>query len=83
MTALLEKNPRDRPTATAALEHPWFKPLGDLQALRAQTLAPPQPPELAEQLIHGQQQAQQRQQQHGAPAAKGAAALKADGGANR
>ncbi len=45
LTLLLAKNPRDRPSASQALAHAWFAGL-DLPALRAQSLAPPQPPEL-------------------------------------
>ncbi|KAG2424112.1 hypothetical protein HXX76_014786 [Chlamydomonas incerta] len=51
LCGLLEKSPRDRPTATAALGHRWFASL-DLPALRAQTLAPPAPAELPGLLIH-------------------------------
>lgn len=51
LTGLLDKSPRERPTATAALQHPWFRPL-DVAALRAQTLPAPQPLELEALLVH-------------------------------
>ncbi|GIL50700.1 hypothetical protein Vafri_6819 [Volvox africanus] len=48
---LLDKSPRDRPTATAALCHRWFRQI-DISALRAQTLPAPEPTELEALLIH-------------------------------
>ncbi|KXZ41504.1 hypothetical protein GPECTOR_426g292 [Gonium pectorale] len=48
---LLDKSPRDRPTASAALEHPWFRKV-DTAQLRARSLPPPEPPELQGLLIH-------------------------------
>ncbi|GLC42476.1 hypothetical protein PLESTB_001102500 [Pleodorina starrii] len=48
---MLDKSPRDRPTATEALCHRWFREL-DMAALRAQTLPAPEPAELETLLIH-------------------------------
>ncbi|GFR44836.1 hypothetical protein Agub_g6177 [Astrephomene gubernaculifera] len=51
LSCLLDKSPRDRPSAASALSHRWFSPL-DLPALRAQQLQPPEPAELEGLLIH-------------------------------
>ncbi|EFJ45117.1 hypothetical protein VOLCADRAFT_118479 [Volvox carteri f. nagariensis] len=45
LSRLLDKSPRERPTAVDALGHDWFRSL-DMAALRAQTLTAPEPAEL-------------------------------------
>ncbi|KAG2482569.1 hypothetical protein HYH03_018494 [Edaphochlamys debaryana] len=51
LVGLLDKSPRDRLTATAALAHPWLRSV-DLAALREGTLPAPAPAELEGLLIH-------------------------------
>lgn len=51
MTKLLDKSPRKRLTIRGVKEHAWFAGF-DWEALGAQAMAVPTPPELSETHIH-------------------------------